>query len=82
MAAKSTLKITTHFADDTTRDHEFGPYHPTAGAIVNAKTNIADFNNNISNLSGLYISDSGAACTGITAAVITTTNETEINLNV
>ena len=80
MAAQSFLKITTGFADDTKREHEFGPYKPNAAAIVNAKSNIAAFNQNISNLSGLYISDGGANCTGIVAAQIVTTAETEINL--
>ena len=78
MATTSTLKIKTAFADEATRDHEFGPFATTAAAITNIKTNIATFNNNIENLQGLYLSDGGASCVGITAASIVTATETEI----
>lgn len=80
--AQSILKVTTSFTDDTTREHELGPFKPTASVLTNVKTNIATFNTNVGSLSGIYISEGGAECTGITAASITTTEETEINLNV
>ena len=81
MATQAIMKITTGFADESSRVHEFGPFATTAAAITNAKTNIASFNENISDLAGLYISDGGANCTGITDAEIHVTTETVYNLN-
>ena len=78
MATTSTLKIRASFTDETSRDHEFGPFATDAAAITNIKNNIKTFNNNISELEGLYISDVGASCIGITAASIITSTETEI----
>ena len=81
MATNSILKIKTSFADETTRELEFGPFANDASAITNAKTNIATFNSNINNIQNLYLSEGGASCTGITAATIITSTENEINLN-
>ena len=79
--AQATMKLTTSFADSDTRVVELGPFDPNSDAITNAKTNIATFNTNVGSLSGLYISDGGANCTGITAAEIIVKNETVYNLN-
>lgn len=81
MASTATIKLTTAFADSDTRVVELGPFDPNSDAITNAKTNIATFNTNIGSLSGLYISDGGANCTGITDAEIIVKNETVYNLN-
>lgn len=78
MANTSTIKMNFGFADDTNRSIELGPFAPTAAAVTNAKTNIKAFDPN--EVQGLYISEGGASCTGITAASVTTINETEINL--
>ena len=82
MSAQATMKLTTGFADSDTRVVELGPFDPNSDAITDAKTNIAAFNSNISDLAGLYISDGGANCTGIIAAEITVKTETEFNPNV
>ena len=79
--AQATMKLTTRFADSDTRVVELGPFDPNSDAITNVKTNIATFNSNISDLAGLYLSDGGANCTGITAAEVTVKNETVFNLN-
>jgi len=79
--AQATMKLTTSFSDSDTRVVEIGPFDPNSDAITNAKTNIATFNSNISDLAGLYLSDGGANCTGITAAEIIVKNETVYNLN-
>lgn len=79
--AESRLKIRTAFADEATRDHEFGPFATNSSAIANIKTNIAAFNSNIADFGANYLSDGGATCTGIVKAQIITTDETEINLN-
>lgn len=79
--AEAKFKLTFGFADASTRDVEVGPFLPSASAIANVKTNINTVNTNISDIASLYLSDSGANCTGITAAQVIVTNETEINLN-
>ena len=81
MSAQATIKLTTAFADSDTRVVEIGPFATTAAAVTNAKTNIATFNENISDLAGLYISDGGANCTGITDAEVIVKSETVYNLN-
>ena len=84
MASTATIKLTTAFADETTRTVEIGPFASTATAInpQQLRGNIRTFNADISNIASLYLSDSGASCTGITAASIIATTENEINLNV
>lgn len=79
--AQSILKLTASYADETKRDLEFGPFSSTSSPITNAKTNIATVNSKVSEIEELFLSESGAKFTGITAAQIVTTNETEINLN-
>ena len=81
MAAQATIKLTTAFADSDTRVVELGPFATNAAAVTNAKTNIATFNSNIANLNGLYLSDGGANCTGITDAEVIVKSETVYNLN-
>ncbi len=75
------LKLTTSFADETTREVELGPFDASSTAVTNAKANIATFNNNIEDLQGLYISEGNATCTGITAATVTIETDEPINLN-
>lgn len=77
--AKATLKLTTAFADETTRDLEIGPLAVTAAEKETIRTRVKSFDP--ATVSGIYISDGGANCTGISAASIIVTNETEINLN-
>ena len=79
--ATSTIKLITGFSDESKRELEIGPLSPTSAAVTNAKANIAQVNNNISNIADIYISEGGASCVGIIGAQIITTNETEINLN-
>ena len=77
--SKSYIKLTTKFADDTTRDLEFGPLATSAAVPATIKTRVKAFDP--ADVAGIYISDGGSSCTAITAASIITTNETEINLN-
>lgn len=77
--AKATISITTAFADETTRVLEFGPLATTAAGVETIRNRVKNFDP--TDVQGLYLSDGGATCTGITAAEITVTNETEINLN-
>lgn len=77
--SKSVIKLTTAFADDSKRDLEIGPLATSAVAANTIRARVQAFNP--SAIAGLYLSDGGSTCTGITAASIITTNETEINLN-
>lgn len=77
--SKATIKLTTAFADKTTRDLEFGPLAVSAVPIETIRTRVKAFNP--SDVAGVYVSDGGSTCTAITAASILVTNETEINLN-
>lgn len=81
MAATTTaeIKITTGFADNTTRSLALGPFAVNAAAIANAKTNIKAFNPET--VKNIYLSDSGATCTGIAAGTVVVVEEEEINLN-
>lgn len=80
MASTGKIKMVAQFADDTNREIELQPFAPTAAAITNAKTNIKAFDPQ--SVKNLYISESGASCTGIVAATVTKITETDINLNV
>ncbi len=77
--AKATLKITTGFADETKRDLEIGPLAVSAADIETIRTRVKNFDP--SAVQGIYLSDEGSTCTGITAAHVIVTNEREINLN-
>ena len=79
MAAKATISITTAFADETTRTLEFGPLATTAADVETIRTRVKNFDP--ATINGLYLSDGGATCTGITAAEVVVSNEREINLN-
>lgn len=76
---KAYIKLTTAFADNTTRDLEIGPLAVAAAGASTIRTRVKAFNP--ADVAGLYVSDGGASCTAITAASIIVTNETEINLN-
>lgn len=77
--SKATIKLTTAFADETTRDLEIGPLAVSAAGASTIKARVKAFNP--ADVAGLYVSDGGATCTAITAASIIITNEREINLN-
>ena len=77
--AKATVKITTSFADETKRDLEFGPLAVTAADIETIRSRVQGFDP--ATVQGIYLSDEGSTCTGITAAHVIVSNETEINLN-
>ena len=77
----ATIKLKAAFADETTREVTLGPIDANADVITNVKTNIATFNSNINNLQGLYLSEGGATCTGISAATLTVETDDPINLN-
>ena len=77
--SQAVVKLTTAFADKTTRDLEFGPLAVEAAGASTIKERVKAFDP--ADVAGVYISDGGASCTAITAASIIVTNETEINLN-
>lgn len=77
--SKATIKLTTAFADETTRDIEFGPLAVSAAGASSIKARVKAFNP--ADVAGLYVSDGGATCTAITAASVIITNERDINLN-
>ena len=77
--SKAAVKLTMAFADKTTRDLEISPLDVSAADASTIKARVKAFNP--ADIAGIYISDGGATCTGITAASITVTNEREINLN-
>lgn len=79
MASSGKIKIDFGFADETARKIELGPFAVDAAAITDAKTNIKAFDP--ADVQGIFLSDGGATCTGVTAATVVTTEETEINLN-
>ncbi len=75
----TTLKATFGFADFTTRDIKISPYRPNSPAVSNFKNNIIDFNTTgINNIKAIFLSDTGAECTGITAAEMITEERTVI----
>ena len=77
--SKAVVKLTTAFADKTTRDLEFGPLNPVTATPATIKERVKAFDP--ADVAGVYVSDGGASCTAITAASLIVTNETEINLN-
>ena len=80
MAAKSEIELTTSFADGTNRKITVGPLSPEVATPSAIRGKIKNFNDNIADIAENYLSDSGASCTGITAASITTTEETKFDL--
>ena len=64
--SKATIKLTTAFADETTRDIEFGPLAVSAAGASTIKARVKAFN---------------PADVAITAASVIVTNERDINLN-
>ena len=79
MATNGTIKITNSFADDSTRSIEFSGIDPNSAAFTGAKARIKAFDP--TPIANLYVSDGGASYTGITAATLVETTETEFNLN-
>lgn len=75
----TTLKATFGFSDFTTRDIKITPYNPSSVAVTNFKNNIIEFNSTgLNDIKGIFLSDTGAECTGITTAEIITENRTII----
>lgn len=82
MAAVSSIKLTFNFADETKRNLVLEPFDPTSLDNDDIRTNVMTFNSTeLPNVANLLLSDDGASCTGITAALIDTVNKREINLN-
>ena len=81
MATTSTIKLTTQFADDTKREVELGSFDSSVTVASTVRGKVREFNANIQDLEGLYLSSGGADCTGITNASIITVTERKINLN-
>ena len=79
MAKTVTFKIQNNFADESTRNLEFGPF---GDGVINSetlRTNAKTFD--VDAISNTYLSDSGAKFTGIGGVTIFETDEREINLN-
>ena len=83
MAQTAIIKLTSTFADESTRVLELGPFDASATSVTasNLRANVRTFNADIANIANLYLSDGGASCEGITAASIIVSTENEINLN-
>ena len=79
MAKTAELTIKNAFADDSTRSIKF-PLNPDNVDSYTLKANVKAFD--ASNIAGIYLSDGGATCTGISAASLVEVEENEINLNV
>ena len=77
----SKLKLTANFADETKREVQIGTLGSNAVVPSNIRAKVREFNANIADIEDLYLSDSGANCTGITKASIITTTERKFNLN-
>lgn len=77
--SQAIIKLTPAFADGTTRDLEIGPLATDTAVANTVRQRVKAFNP--SDVANVYVSDGGASCTGITAASILVTDETEINLN-
>lgn len=79
MAKTAELKIKNAFADDSNRDLKF-PLNPNTVNIETIRANAKAFDPNT--IKDIYISETGATCTGIAGATLFETDENEINLNV
>lgn len=80
MATTTKFKITNAFANDDKAAMEFGPFDSDTIVIETLRTNIKNFDAGA--ISDTYISESGSPFASISAAVVTTVSESEINLNV
>lgn len=77
----STLKITTEFADESKRDLSIGPLAAITADEDKAALKAKLKNFDMSAIEDIYVSDDGESSTAIVGATLTTTAETEINLN-
>ena len=75
MSRETEIKFTFGFTDGTTRNLTLGDFAELTPATV--KTRLETFNANIANIADLYLSDGGAACYGVIAAELTTTETTK-----
>ena len=80
MASTTKFKIVNAFADDSTRDLEFGPFDSDTVNIETLRTAIKNFDAGA--ISDTYIADSGSGFASIQAATVVEVTENEINLNV
>jgi len=80
MSKTITFKVQNSFADETTRNLEFGPFGEGVINSETLRTNAQNFD--VDAISDTYLSDGGAKFTGITGVTITELEENEINLNV
>ena len=74
--SKAFIKLTNTFADETTRDLEMGPFNPAKLDKEEIRTKVKNFD--ASKVAGIYVSESGANFTKISAASIIVTDEREI----
>lgn len=80
MAATTKINLTNAFANDDKVKMELGPFDSDTIVIETLRTNIQNFDASL--ISDTYISEAGSPFASISAAVVTTVDETEINLNV
>ena len=80
MATTSKIKITTAFANDDKAQIEFPTFDSDTIVIETLRTAIKNFD--ASEISDTYISESGSPFASISAAVVTTVEENEINLDI
>lgn len=82
--ATSALRADFKYSDGTTTSFSLSPYKPTDTAVTNFKGKCIAFNNpentdtGVVAISDTLVSQTGAPCTGIEAARITTTEKTLI----
>ena len=82
MATTNKVKLTSMFADETTRNIEFVGFDSDAAVMTAStlKARINNLNTDTGAFAAYYLSDDGASFTGITGATIVIDNETEIAL--
>ena len=80
MAASTKVKLTTQFADDDKATVEFTNLDTDTIVLETFRSAVKNFD--AAAISDTYISEAGSPFTKISGAVITNTDETEINLNV
>lgn len=80
MASSAKINLKFGFADDTDRAFELAGFDSDAAVVSPATLKARIKNFDFSAFSDTYISESGATCTGVTAATISKVTETEINL--
>jgi hypothetical protein len=80
MAVSTKVKLVNAFANDDKATIEFNNLDSDTIVLETFRSAVKNFN--ASAISDTYVSEAGSPFVGITGAVVTTTDETEINLNV